>query len=118
VRGMRRINTLNTAHVFLCIVLVVQGSQHVLAEEEKNNDDVANHNLYMAARDGLLEEAKMQLAAGAEPDGYTDDNGRSALMYASIFGHFDLVHLLVDKGANITKRSKVLCAKNLKMLCA
>jgi uncharacterized protein len=56
--------------------------------------------LHFAARDGNLEAALMLLEAGAEINLRTGGDSSTALLLASINGHFDLAEALLKKGAD------------------
>jgi ankyrin repeat protein len=54
-----------------------------------------------AAKEGNLEEVKKQLEAGA-PINYRDRQGNTALHISALFGHREIVHLLLQNGADKT----------------
>lgn len=56
--------------------------------------------LHFAARDGNLEAALMLLDAGAEINLRTGGDSSTALLLASINGHFDLAEALLKRGAD------------------
>ncbi len=56
-----------------------------------------------AALNGELERVKELIGQGADPDD-VDQDGRTALMYASFNGHTEIVRLLLDQGAGVGSR--------------
>ena len=73
-------------------------SQHrfLVSELEHANAMSNSQALYFAALNGKVEEVQRLLAAGALPDGFTGEDGWSALMYASFAGQTDIVRALLS----------------------
>ncbi len=59
--------------------------------------------MYDAALNGELEKVKESLRQGADLND-VDNEGRTALMYASFNGHTEIVRLLLDEGAGVGTR--------------
>ncbi len=64
------------------------------AGAEKDSD------LFLAAFDGDLAKVNALLAAGADPNAKTTDNGATALMMASLEGHTEVVNALLAAKAD------------------
>ena len=56
-----------------------------------------------AALNGELEKVKELMGQGADPNG-VDQEGRTALMFASFNGHTEIVRLLLDAGSEVSIR--------------
>ena len=64
-----------------------------------------NGKLIEAARDGNLAAVQSLLNEGASPNDIAiNDNGFSALCWASFNGHIDIVKLLLEKGAKVDNK--------------
>lgn len=64
-----------------------------------------NLPLYWASGEGQLEAVIYLLKSGADINGLSGIANRSALHEAALRGHFDVVKLLIKKGANINIRN-------------
>jgi ankyrin repeat protein len=60
---------------------------------------VPNRALWEAALRGDPREVVQRIDEGAQPDGYVDENGVSALIAAAHQGHANVVEVLLDEGA-------------------
>jgi ankyrin repeat protein len=58
--------------------------------------------LFQAARHGNREGVEHALAAGADVDAVAPVDRKTALFRAAIFGHAEVVRLLLDRGASTT----------------
>ena len=63
--------------------------------------DQRTENLVTAAEIGLIEDVRLALESGVDPNSRTD-SGWTALMQASMNGHTDIVKLLISQGADVT----------------
>ena len=77
----------------LCLFLGAAGG---VAACEK---PVPNRALWEAALRGDPREVVQRIDEGAQPDGYVDENGVSALIAAAHQGHAKVVEVLLDEGA-------------------
>jgi hypothetical protein len=64
----------------------------------------ADEGLFKAARHGSRAGVEQALAAGAHVDAASPVDGKTALFRAAIFGHADVVRVLLDHGANAAAR--------------
>ena len=64
-----------------------------------------NSPLYHACRNGDTERVRQLLDEGAPVD-EKDENGRTALMQASLGGHTEVVQLLLGKGAAVDEKNR------------
>jgi ankyrin repeat protein len=64
-----------------------------------------NEDLRRAAQSGNTAEVRSLLDAGAEVNA-TDDDGFTALLLASTWGHPEVVHLLIKAGADVNAQDK------------
>ena len=67
---------------------------------------MAEDSIHIAAERGDLSVLEYLLDAYPSTVNMRDENGRTALHYASYNGHLDAVKLLVSEGANINARGK------------
>ena len=58
--------------------------------------------LFQAARHGDREGVERALAAGADVNAVAPVDRKTALFRAAIFGHAEVVRLLIDRGASVT----------------
>lgn len=58
-------------------------------------------SLEEAIFDGDIEEVKMIMQSSEDPIDMPDDGGYTPLMYASLYGHTEIVKLFLSKGANV-----------------
>ncbi len=69
--------------------------------------EARDHNgeraLLWAAQNGALGTARLLLDAGSPPDSDADPYGATPAMRAILYGHIDLVELLLDAGADATR---------------
>jgi ankyrin repeat protein len=63
--------------------------------------DLFNYSLY-----GWTKEARMMLDQGANPNAIQSELGATALMKASVQGHFAICKLLIEKGADVNAKSE------------
>ena len=75
------------------------------SELEKKGYAYSERSFIDCAEKGDIEAAKMFISEGININA-CDKEGQSALMRASLFGHTEMVKLLLDKGADIKIRSK------------
>jgi ankyrin repeat protein len=73
------------------------------SQKEQNRLDA---NLLIAAANGLLDDARRMLKAGANIEA-RDKNGWTALMYAAQHGHTKTCKLLLEKGAGIKVQERL-----------
>ena len=74
-------------------------------ELEKKGYTYSESSFIECAQKGDVEAAKMFLSEGIDINAL-DKEGQTALMRASLFGHPEMVKLLLDKGADVKIRSK------------
>ncbi|MEI7532949.1 MAG: ankyrin repeat domain-containing protein [Verrucomicrobiae bacterium] len=79
-------------------ISIVLFAANIWAQTIDSSDD-----LIEAAKAGTLSKVQSALDNGANVNG-TDLKGITALMYAGIKGHWDIVKLLLDKGADVNKK--------------
>ena len=75
------------------------------SELEKKGYTFSESSFIDCAEKGDIEAAKMFISEGININA-CDNEGQSALMRASLFGHNEMVRLLLDKGADIKIRNK------------
>lgn len=71
-----------------------------------NRSRLSGVDLRNASFCGRLAEAKQLLEKGANPNAAREDSGATPLFQAVRNGHFDMVKLLVDKGATVDLADK------------
>ena len=75
----------------------------------QNLDVMAEHKkLYNMCRDGAIEEVRMSLARGGDPNKKMDRDGRTALHAAAGQGHQEVVALLLEQpgiGVNVKMKT-------------
>jgi uncharacterized protein len=64
-----------------------------------------NRLLLNAAREGSIDKVKWLLAAGADVE-VKDNDGWTALIYASMYGYKEVVQMLLDAGADVEVKDK------------
>ncbi len=64
----------------------------------------ANESLAIAAAEGDISQVRRLLARGASPNGYGPDGHAPALVYAAGNNNIEIVKLLLEKGADPTRR--------------
>jgi len=87
----------------LCLLVAVVFRGNLVPFLAWNSTDA---RLFAAASSLDTEDALAALAAGANPDGYLDTDGTSALIAASAHGASDLVERLLDAGASIDRQQE------------
>ncbi|XP_046558662.1 protein VAPYRIN-like [Haliotis rubra] len=65
-------------------------------------DARADADLYAACREGNLAEVKRILDTGRADVNCRDVDGRTPVMWAALWGHRDVVELLVSRGADVS----------------
>ena len=69
----------------------------------QQNSGLDEQLIFDAALNGDLAKVRESIGKGADPND-VDQDGRTALMYASFNGHTEIVRLLLDEGANVGLR--------------
>lgn len=64
----------------------------------------ANESLAIAAAEGDISQVRSLLARGASPNGYGPDGHAPALVYAAGNNNVEIVNLLLERGADPTRR--------------
>jgi len=64
----------------------------------------ADERLFLAARHGARAGVEQALVAGAHVNAESPADGKAALSRAAIFGHGDVVRLLLERGADAAAR--------------
>lgn len=102
----RLFSTISLALVFLFAIdsFEAEGG-NARSELEKKGYNFSESSFIDCAEKGDIEAAKMFISEGININA-CDKEGQSALMRASLFGHTDMVGLLLEKGADIKIRSK------------
>jgi ankyrin repeat protein len=80
-----------------------QTSPSAISAAPRQNSTVDQQVMNDAALNGALEKVKELIGQGADPNDI-DQDGRTALMYASFNGHTEIVRLLLDKRAEVSIR--------------
>jgi len=86
--------------LILCISCVTTDDKPTTIDSSKINAD-----LRRAAESGNIDEVRTLLDAGAELNA-TDDEGFTALMYASWIGHSEVAKLLIEAGVDVNAQAK------------
>lgn len=69
-------------------------------------DRYARTPLMIASMDNNLEAIKLLISAGSDVNQKHSENGKTALMYAASFGHYEIAKTLIDKKALIDSKDK------------
>jgi ankyrin repeat protein len=77
-----------------------QPAQAATSPAPQQNPTVDQKVMNDAALEGDLDKVKELIGQGADPND-VDQDGRTALMYASFNGHTEIVRLLLDEGAEV-----------------
>jgi ankyrin repeat protein len=80
----------------LAAVLILFGGRLYLVD--------ANESLAIAAAEGDISQVRRLLSRGASPNGYGPDGHAPALVYAAGNNNVEIVKLLLEKGADPTRR--------------
>src|SRR5262245_14557987 len=111
IRAGVSINAVNDLTVTPLLVASSRGYASIVKEllEAGADPNIANSTgvtpLMMASRVGDLESAKLLLARGANVDAKESTREQTALMWAVVRHHADVVQLLINAGADVRARS-------------
>jgi ankyrin repeat protein len=62
--------------------------------------------IHEAVKEGNLVDVKRHVNNGADINAMEDKRGWTPLMLATLYGHLDIVKVLVEKGANVSAKGK------------
>ena len=82
------------------VVLPPKSKEDIIRDLSSLSKDELNKQLLKACEQGLTNIVQWIIDAGADANA-KNTFGRTALMYASRFGHKDIVELLLDVNANV-----------------